>query len=408
MSPKHKELWRKCQLLLTVAIGVMPAAMMLCAALTPEMLGYAWLFPLTFTVLAFPAMGIPGKLRLLYGIAAWVAMMTPCVRWLQGMVRIVALVCAGGYGLILVLCLPIAGWSSEEELHPFVIGVLMAAHLIGQFVYYIDTSSFVSYLKPISGWVMVLFFAYVLLAMLSMNRRSLTSIGEQRQGVTKGMRRKHVLMTVGLFGVAMLFTLIPSVFGVISSVAGWISDAMDALRELFHRDYLPDETIVYETMPYAPTEPYVDRTPEWLNILIYYFYVAVGVPVLIFLLYKALQRYAHYLHSALKGLGRFLSSTTEDYEEEITDIRDEVQPERLERRRRKRGPGPEPKLSSPVDYVRYHYRRMRLKHKEWKDGSTARENLPESLAGVYERARYSDHPVTEEEAAWFKSETKKM
>ena len=37
-----------------------------------------------------------------------------------------------------------------------------------------------------------------------------------------------------------------------------------------------------------------------------------------------------------------------------------------------------------------------------------RENLPESLAGVYERARYSDHPVTEEEAARFKAESKNI
>jgi len=40
-------------------------------------------------------------------------------------------------------------------------------------------------------------------------------------------------------------------------------------------------------------------------------------------------------------------------------------------------------------------------HPEWSDGSTARENLPEEAAAVYERARYSEHPVSPEEAARF-------
>lgn len=408
MNSKYRELWRKCQLLLTVAIGVMPAALMLCAATVPDLLGYVWLFPAAFMAFGIPALQIPGKLRLLCGVAALTVMMVPCALLLSGIMRIIALVCAGSYGLILVLCLPIAGWSSEEELHPFLIGVLMAAHLIGQFVYYIDISSFVSYLRPVSGWIMVSFFTYMLLAMLSMNRRSLTSIGEQRQGVTKGMRRKHVLMTVGLLVVAMLFALIPSVFSVISAVAQWISDVMDALRELFKREYLLDETIPYEPEHYMPTLPYDDRTSEWMNILTYYFFVAVSVPVLVFLLYKIVRRYARSLRSAIKGIGRFISSATEDYEEEIVDIRDEVRPERLERRRRKNKMGPEPKLSTPMAYVRYRYLLLRLKHKEWKAGSTARENLPEELACVYERARYSNYPVTEEEAARFKSETKKI
>ncbi len=408
MSGKYGEFCRKCQLLLTVAIGVMPVVLMLCAAAAPELLGYAWLFPAAFMVFAIPVLRVPGKLRLLYGIAAWAAMMVPCALWLDGMVRIIALVCSGSYGLFLVLCLPMAAWPSEEELHPFLIGVLMAAHLIGQFVYYIDTSSFVSYLRPVTGWIMVSFFAYIFLAMLSMNRRNLSSIGEKRQGVTKGMRRRHVLMMVVLMGIAMLFALIPSVFSVISAVARWITDVLDALRELLRGESHLDETIPYETEPYMPTEPYVDRTPEWTNILGYYFCVVVGVSALIFLLYKAVRRYAGYLRNAIKGLGRFISSTVEEYEEEITDTRDEVIPEHLERRRRKGKVGPEPKLSMPVEYVRYRYLRLRLKHKDWKTGSTARENLPEELACVYERARYSDHPVTEEEAARFKAETKNI
>ena len=408
MKRNYSEFWRKCQILLMLATGVLPAPIMLCAGVAPELTGYAWLFAAGFMVVGIPVLLVPGKLRLLYGIAACAVMVVPCALLLSGLLRLVALACAGCYGLILMLSLPVTGWSSEDEPHPFLIGILIAVHLIGQFVWYVDSGSIVSYMAPAQGALMLSFFGFLLLVMLSANRRCLTSIGNQRQGVTKGMRRKHMLMTLGLMAIPVLFALIPSLLSVLQTLGRWIAAVIEFLRELFAREEGPVETIIYEAEPPMPTTGEAKSLPDWVNEVAYYLCVAVGVPALIFLLYKAVKRYIGYLKNAVKALRSYISSSTEDYEEEIIDTRDEVQPQWLERRRRKRGPGPEPKLSSPADYVRYRYLRLRMKHKEWKDGSTARENLSESLAGVYERARYSDHPVTEEEAARFKSETKKM
>ena len=408
MSNKYSELWRKCQLLLMEALGILPAAIMLCAGVAPELVGYAWLFAAGYMVVAVPMLLVPGKLRLLYGIVACAALLAPCGLLLTGLTRIVALACAGCYSLILLLSLPIAGWTPEEELHPFVIGILVADHLVGQFVWYIDSGSLVSSMAPAQGAIMVSFFVFLLLVMLSANRRCMTSIGNQRQGVTKGMRRKQVLMTMGLLAIPMLFALIPSMLSVLSAVIRWISAVIEFLRELFAQEEAPPDDIVFETEPPFPTTEAPGELPPWVNEVAYYLCVAVGVPAIIVLLYKTVKRYARNIRNAIKGLGRFITSTTEDYEEEIIDIRDEVRPERLERRRRKRNAGPEPKISTPVAFVRYRYLRLKLKHTDWKTGSTARENLPESLAGVYERARYSDHPVTEEEAARFKAESKNI
>ena len=408
MSNKYGELWRKCQLLLILATGVLPAAIMLCAGVAPELTGCAWLFAVGFMAVGIPMLLVPGKLRLLYGIAACAVMVVPCALLLSGLPQLVALVCAGGYSLILMLSLPIAGWTSEDELHPFVIGILIADHLIGQFVWYVDSISIVSYMASAQGALMFSFFGFLLLVMLSANRRCLTGIGNQRQGVTKGMRRKHVLMTLGLLAIPMLFALIPSLLSVLKALERWIAAVLAFLRELFAREEGPVETIIYETEPPMPTTGEAKSLPDWVNEVAYYLCVAVGVPALIFLLYKAVKRYANYLKNTVRALNRYISSSSEDYEEEIIDTREELQPEQLARRRRKRGAGPEPKLSSPVEYVRYRYLRLKMKHKEWKAGSTARENLPENLAAVYEQARYSDHPVTEEEAARFKAQTKKM
>jgi hypothetical protein len=62
----------------------------------------------------------------------------------------------------------------------------------------------------------------------------------------------------------------------------------------------------------------------------------------------------------------------------------------------------------PGQRVRYRYRRLLKKHPEWTQDKTARENLPEDPAGIYERARYSRDTVTEEEAKQFASDIKKV
>jgi hypothetical protein len=62
----------------------------------------------------------------------------------------------------------------------------------------------------------------------------------------------------------------------------------------------------------------------------------------------------------------------------------------------------------PRERIRARYRKLLKKNPRWRSGRTARENLPEELASVYERARYSQHPITEEEAEQFRQNAKKL
>ena len=48
------------------------------------------------------------------------------------------------------------------------------------------------------------------------------------------------------------------------------------------------------------------------------------------------------------------------------------------------------------------------KHPNWGKSSTARDNLPDSLAPYYELARYSGKEVTEEQALTFAAGTKQI
>ena len=48
------------------------------------------------------------------------------------------------------------------------------------------------------------------------------------------------------------------------------------------------------------------------------------------------------------------------------------------------------------------------RHRDWAPGTTARETLPQQAAEIYERVRYSDHPVDEKDAENFVSNIKQV
>ena len=114
----------------------------------------------------------------------------------------------------------------------------------------------------------------------------------------------------------------------------------------------------------------------------------------------------------IKGVRRLIDAVdaavnahTDDYEDEITDTRQDGQSETRKESKEKK-----PKVSesnmTPKERIRYRYRKLSQKHPEWQAHNTARENLPEDPASLYERARYSEHPITPEEAEQFKNKTK--
>ena len=122
-------------------------------------------------------------------------------------------------------------------------------------------------------------------------------------------------------------------------------------------------------------------------------------------IYKLIKGFPKLMRLIGRLLNRYVTAVSEDYVDEITDPRDTDDAERIVQKKKVREID-ERKLP-PDERIRYRYLRLMIKHK-WSWGSTARENLPDGMAPLYERVRYSAHAVTEEDAQRFSAEAKKV
>ena len=137
--------------------------------------------------------------------------------------------------------------------------------------------------------------------------------------------------------------------------------------------------------------------------------VAIVAAILIgtVLLFFALRFLGRRLRALMKRLWALMNlyahAASEDYVDEIADTRDggedsSTGPRQILRRLFQQVN--EDKLS-PTERIRYRYSRLLHRHQDWQPGSTARENLAEEAADIYERARYSTRSVSPEEAEQF-------
>ena len=127
----------------------------------------------------------------------------------------------------------------------------------------------------------------------------------------------------------------------------------------------------------------------------------VGSAVLLRYLVRALL---YCMRRVLAHLKRYAAAVTEDYEDEITDTREESGQRTIHPLRRKA----KPRFSypdTPAGRIRRRYAQLLARHSTWAASSTARENLSAEAAALYERARYSEHVPTAEDAKRFEQET---
>jgi hypothetical protein len=412
MKRNLKDFLRLVQCPLTIAAGLLPVPILLLTYLQPQLQKYAWIFPVSYFVLTVLCFLLPRKLRIPFGILSALAMVLPWCFFLTGESLGICLVAAIGFGLLLLWSMRIAGWNAEKELHSAWIGICLVVQFLGLGVQLLDRQTVMHPLTPMAPWFYLSFFITVILCMFSMNRKALNAITEERSAVTRVMHRKNVVLVCLLVVIATAFSLLPSLLGAIKPVIRWIKQFL----KLFERDFSEDITTVPTTVGDGETEelgpgfvPVEGKHTELLNLLFQIFFivlVAVGLPFLLYFLWKRIR-------GAVKNLWRSLRNFTMDsmaeYEDEITDtrdsvIKDEVESTAVKQRKRifsDRG-------LSNTEKIRHRYRQLQKKNPQWQRASTARENLQESSAEIYERARYSPHPITAEDAERFKTETKRM
>lgn len=403
------EFLRKLQFVAMMALGSYPVTTCIIIFVAPELLPYMWLFAAVYSALCLLSFALPSKLRLPFGILGAVLFLLPSALLLESNTRNIMLAFALGYGALLIWSMRIPGWDSDREMPLGWLGAGFVILLIGCLWSYYEPR-----LATVETAIRISLFVFVLLAMLSLNRGSLQLAAGNKRGFSTAMRRKNVLLTVGMFAVALVVALIPSVLNLIKWLFGVLGTLVAKVAELFPEATVPETTTVETTV--ATTGEGLDglfenlpenRTSEATYIMMAVIALAVMIPVGGYCIYKIAAGLWNGMRHLAQGIIEAAGNQAEDFQDEISDTREDAESEYYrgdaEKSRRFM---PSLRNMTPAEQIRYRYRRLASKHPEWKHHNTARENLQSDAAQLYERARYSDHPITEQQAEEFKNRTK--
>lgn len=399
---------RKCQFPLMLAFGSLPVVLVFFALAAAELLPAVWAFTGGYILLALLGLTVPGKRRLLFGLASSLALMGLGALLTARTGSACALIGAGFYVCLLLWGLRIAGWAWNEEISPYGHFLGLALHIGAQILLAVTRDAGLKALASIEPWLLASFFGYMLMVMLSMSRDSLFFAAKGKQRASASMRRKNTLMVLGLFGVTVFLSLIPAAARAVRALWRWLAGLFagdDEVYESFSGLHggTGEEPAAGDVLSESEPGWFLQAVEKVLHVLAKIVMAAVLV-MAVYLLFRLLVKL---VRRVWQWLNRYTASVSEDYVDEITDIRETGTKDRLRRPRRERGSVQAGDLP-PEQRVRRRYLRLLTKHPEWAAGSTARENLPEDAAAVYERARYSGHPISQEEAARFHAGTRKV
>lgn len=403
---KATEFFRKVQFPLMLAIGTYSAGACISAYFAPSLLQNVWLFPGVYFLFAVIGLLLPGKLRVPLSIVGAAALLVPVVLYLEGNARMLGLVLAVAYSALMLWSMSFGGWEREKEIPGPWIGVGIVILLTGSFF-----ATFEPKLQYLLPWSKAMVFAFALLAMLSMNRRSRTLASGGRQSYTASMRRKNVMLTLAMFAIALGIALIPSLFDLLETIWEWIKELLAKIAAM-----IPEETEPSTTPPttesFTKGEGGMPDIPYRRNhsALLYTTITIVAVSTMIFLVVVSARKLIRLLREMVRKIYEKVTdgvtADAQDFVDEITDTRADGQSAYSRKPKDPRTPAPDVRRMTPVQRVRYRYRMLIKKHPYWSKHSTARENLPKDAAQIYEKARYSEHGVTDEDAQRFAEETR--
>lgn len=404
---RGKEFLRKVQFYLLLTLGTYPVCACIIIYIRPELLSYMWLLSAAFGLLGCLSLALSRKPRLALGILGTVVFLVPAALLLQGDARNILLLFGAGYSALLLWSLQIAGWESEREIEPGILGGCLTVLLAGCLL-----SHYEPRLTSVSLGIRISFFVFIYFAMRSLNRGSLQLASGGKGTISTLMRRKNLLLIMGMFGVAALIALLPSLFRLVKALIGWIGGLIKGFAAMLPEPTQP-ETTISTTAEEVVTGEGLDvlteglqthRTSQATFVMMAVISLGIMVPVAAFALYKLGKALWKAIHNAVQQVLDGANTVAEDFEDEITDTREEEAELFYKTPEMQKRPALE-KLT-PAQRIRRRYKRLQSKNPTWQHSSTARENLSEAAASLYEKARYSNHPITEQDAEDFKNKTK--
>ena len=406
-----RERFRKFQMIATLALGSAPISVLFLRFLWPELLPWAWIYPVAYGVLCLLGGLISAKVRLLYGILVSAASVAVTMILSEQFTWYPALIVDAVYVALFLGSLTIFSWPSDLELPEVLRLMCVAVHLAAQFAISMDGAESQPLLTAYAPGLHGAFVMLLLLLPFSMNRCSINSASTKTRQVPEGMRRKNTVMTFVLVAFACVLSFIPYIYNWIKNLFVWLGRMLLSLLWAKPSEQQPS-AVIPNTETMEQMGPVVENEISPLTPIMNAIFFILGVLLvtgfLVLLIVKLTRKLQTIVKNVWSILEQYVSAVTEDYEDEIKDTRMESEGERIIKKRRAPVWKKEQAPTNPNENIRFHYRQLLRRHPQWTANTTARENMPEELAELYEQARYSSHPVTEPEASQFSAEAKKL
>ena len=402
---------RRCQFPLMMLLSVMPVLLIALCMNAPQALPAAyWLFG-AYVALSSLCLLIPGRYRMPLsalgsaGLLALSAFLFPIKA--QPLLLLLPAALIG----LLFFSLPLALRQYESDISPYIYFVGVGIHIVTQFLHrYFDAYDGASPYAPVETAMTASLIGYMVLFLLSMNRISLDNASLSRHRIPAGMRTINTVMTLSFLAGSLLLSVTPAIVRGVTSL--WHAFTF-SVRKLF--------ALLLSLLPSAdsaglgaqggadgmlPLGEGINEPSAFAVLLqkiatvVTAILLAAGTLYLLYVLIRALIRFTRRLALRLRA---YVSAASGEYEDEVTDTREDgAQREILFLRRNRRAAQEAEK--TPAGRIRQTYARLLRKKPQWPSSSTARENLPENAAALYERARYSEHPISSEDADCFARE----
>lgn len=406
-----KERLRKCQLILMLSLAGLPPALLLSVHGFAEKMWLCGVFAALYLFSACLCLLLKGRRRLPAGIAFAVLILAAGIWLLPWRDKWWTLLLPAGYVILLFYSLPIGGWEAAKEMPltlSFTGACLFAAAQVMQMI---PSGVYAAIKAPlIAGFVV-----YMVLWMFSLNRQSLQEASARGQGTPKGMKQKNKVFTICFTALILLLSAIPALARALAWTWDRMMEAVAAILR-FLGALMPQTTAAGGSGGGAgPMEMLGEASePSKLAVIlekIFAVLAIIGLAVALFFALRIVWRKLRVLLGRLwTMLNRYALAASEDYVDEIADTRETGETASAGRRSLFGSwfqQVNEDKLT-PVERVRYRYRRLMRRHQEWQPGSTARENLPPEAAAIYERARYSRQIIGSDEAETFAQQAKTL
>ena len=406
---------RKAQLVLLTSCAALPAAALAAGSAEPSFLAPVALAALFHLLLSLACLTLPGRLRLFVGLLGAGAAAGLGIPAFAAAKSVPALAVPLLYAALLLTGLPMAAWPRERELHPVFSAGGLALHALAQVMAGVArrTGRF-GLLARAQGALLACFVLFLLLAMLSFNRAALeyASLGRQRPPLS--MRLRNRLLIVALLALSLLLANLQAVSRAVLAARGALLSLIGRIAALLMKLFASRGASGGGGGAGAIEPPggLEAAEPGWLAVLLERALMALALVALVllavFLLRLVLTRLSALLRALAERLALFAAAASEDYVDEITDTREDAGERSSLLRLLHRLDLTDERRLPPGERIRRRYLLLRLRHRDWRASQTARETLPDGAARLYERARYSAHEITEEEAERFGEQIKRV